>query len=210
MVQRALPKSLVKRLRRIIKIKVKPIRFHENDDFNKMLGRLRNVDHRRGEINMPLNYTKYWGRRVRALNVKRNYPSVGDVVIKRTHNLLSAEQEVFAIRNAVKIHNEKFSNQLYILKVPKAHAISKEHMAMSRIDFPSLEEVIFPILQTPRGKEFYKNILSDPQNRNLTLPNLLNIYFQLTKNYGHVSIANLLFTGVKDGKPIFTPLIDFD
>ncbi|MBU0636327.1 hypothetical protein KKE06_04850 [Candidatus Micrarchaeota archaeon] len=107
-----LPPELVTRLRKFVKRqqgKPKPstlrwtsrvrrwakrtVENPEEEDIYRLFGRLKNIDHRqeraREELKrIPSNDSFSWGKRVRQMNVSRNYPDI-ELVLKRTHGFNS-------------------------------------------------------------------------------------------------------------------------
>jgi len=180
----------------------------------KALGRMKNIDHRKDlsksnprEIELP-------GRRIRQMNISRNYPNT-ELVIKRTH-LYNAEKTIRKVKEAVRKHNQKFNPKNYVLLEPEAYAISKHLIAMAKTDAPSLEEILgkrdiffwvkmwFPEGKTERGKKFFEEM---KEKYNVNETQLKEAYLKAEK-LTDWDTSNLLLLGFENGKFVFMPLVD--
>ena len=111
-----------------------------------VLGQMENADHRRAHSEVQ-HYsqvnTEVWGRRVRQMNISKNFPGV-NVVIKRAHDATS-QQIIRIIENAVEEHDYGQQNPgllsrllkrglkpSYELRKPFAYAISGDLIAMAK------------------------------------------------------------------------------
>jgi hypothetical protein len=208
-----LPKTLVERLRKAqekkgslqVSTKLVPWRFsYTNAD--RLMARLKNADHR----SVRQQYINSPGGRVREFDVSRNYPKLGKIIFKRTHNR-TAQWEINAVQEVVKKHNQMFSPNNYVLKVPRAYAISDKLVVMAKANFPSISEIISSkqVLQTTRGKDFF-NSLSEKKDG---VKNFQNAVSELKTNVSLMTGTefrgdHFIVVGFKKGQFIFVPLID--
>jgi hypothetical protein len=96
---------------------------------------MKNIDHRKKRSAIfEEKDTRHWGGRIRQMNVSRNYPKT-ELVIKRAHTS-NAIKTIESIQKKVRKFNETRSEHS-ILLMPKAYAIGKDLIAMSKINVPT-------------------------------------------------------------------------
>lgn len=199
---KTLPKKLVKRLKN-----ASPV-------ISRYLGRMKNIDHRSDLRNNSIESTSTWGRRVRQMDVSKNYPKT-ELVIKRTHKKSvsdsdsNARRTVSFIRGMVKKHNSKYGAESgYVLIVPKAYAIRKDLIAMAKTDCPSIEEITGnPEDRTQRGKMFFEKIQEKYGVTEQQLDDKFNLLWRRIRR-AEPDKGNIVLLGYKKGAFIFMPLVD--
>lgn len=193
-----LPKKLVTRLK-----KAAPA-------VERFLGSMKNIDHRKDfpeARGIQKNSTHAWGRRVRELNISRNFPRTKSVVIKMAHSV-GAEGTIKTLSEKVREHNKRFGKENYVLLEPKAYAINRDVLAMAKANNPNIHEIIgsgrWQEDKTRRGKIFFKKLKN---KYNVSEEQLETAAEQVFERTG-IQRANLLLLGFKKGKFIFMPLVD--
>ena len=162
---------------------------------------------------------------MRPLSVKKNYPQVGEVAIKRHHHPGTPRYAIRRIRRAIESHNKKYFDNVYEIKKPVAYPIGGEYILMAKAGMPTLAEIVgtsmaFGNVETKTitlaGKSFFKHLLKkSPKNKKLDYAGLrraANLAVRRLRNEGLVFIdeTELLLTEIKNGKPVFVPLIDLE
>ncbi len=195
-----LPKTLILRLRRILK---KRNKVHGINDLVSSLEKMKNIDHRKKwlveQYGNGLEYS-----RVRQMNVSRNYPKLG-VVIKKMHY----SDDLNKLRQRVRNHNKrKNAGKLnYELKMPIAYSLGQDFVAMSKTNKPNLTEILSPLKYggTRRGKNFFKELKKKHKITLQELEKSARKASSLTK----LDHCNILLLGInKQGKFVFMPLVD--
>ncbi len=212
MVLKPLPDKLVSRLKGIIEERGGK---RGEDELIRMMGRMRIADHRYHirdrdiELNGRLfkalarSDTSDWGRRVRELNVSRNFPRA-PIVLKISHSRFP-NVLIRQIKAKVINHNENFRNSSYILREPHAYLLWDRVIAMSKTDRPSLVEIMGRKRQiTTRGLRFLRKM---QRQHGFSRRKLLDAASKLWERTG-IDPGNFLFVGVNRGKFVFVPLID--
>jgi hypothetical protein len=206
-----LPQALVERLRKIAEKQAK--RQSGLDGLYAALGKMKNIDYRQHAIklqrlNVPQISTSVWGRRVREMNVSRNFPGA-KAVLKRTHNE-DAKETVKIMSRIVHKHNQTHLNEPYVLLEPKAHPIFGDLLLMPKIDVPSVLEIVDTgdgeIWQTMRGKEFFGKL---QKQFGVTESDLRAAATRLSDNSG-IDSRNVWLLGYADGKFVFMPMLDIE
>ena len=192
-----------------------------------VLGQMENADHRRAHSEVQ-HYsqvnTEVWGRRVRQMNISKNFPGV-NVVIKRAHDATS-QQIIRIIENAVEEHNYDQQNPgllsrllkrglkpSYELRKPFAYAISGDLIAMAKTDKPSIEEVLGSPYAKPtsRGLAFLKKLEED---HGITQADVKKSWDTLRKSNYRKAImlyeGSFLILGYEKEKLVFMPLLDLE
>lgn len=199
MVTQPLPRTLVARLRRL--------HAHYGDERAfKLLGRMENVDFRNDKrirkwlekiasLPQKRTNTNMLPQRVRALDVSRNFPGIGKVVIKRVHSG-TAPEIIVRIKQNVKKARTRHAG--FYINMPHAYAIGGKLVAMAYANAPATEEITLDECQTNRGKNALKMLEANGISR---------LSFAIAARHAS-NHGGLLFTGIRKGKPIFTPLID--
>ncbi len=205
-----LPRKLVQRLKRLVKrenVKNQPSRDSDSLRIYSLLGRMKNIDHRRNDPllgHAPREATGYFARNVREMDVSRNYPKE-KLVIKRVHGGTARETIKF-VRNLVSRHNNEKKPEKYKLVMPKAYAIGENLVAMAKTDCPSIGEIIGGReYNTQRGETFLKEKLGVEKFA------LSRASDELRKNLSEYLIdykSNIIVLGMNRGKFIFMPLVD--
>ena len=187
-----LPKRLVEDLRRHHRI------------IDGALGGMKNIDHRRGRNpGVSQRDTHEYGRRIRQMNVSRNYPGV-ELVIKRVHGG-TAQRNIDYVREIIREHNRKYRPKRYRLRMPKAYAISEELVAMAKADCPSINEIIGSEKdKTDRGARFLEQLSKE---HGVQIHDLVEAVSEVCRNIDS-STQNSLVLGYEGEKFIFIPLID--
>ncbi len=207
-----LPKSLVFRLKKVSSVIV------------RFLGKMKNVDYRKNDFSrkkIMSENTFEWGRRIRQMNVSRNYPEV-KLVVKRTHNDRTATHtELKEIQSRVKNYNKKIKqqkkrNESFVLREPIAYDIGNGLVAMAKTNKPSVNEILGHIKYfdskgvvlsstTIKGTRFFRKL---SKKHGVNKEQLESAAIQL---FNEISImpTNILLLGVNKKKQfIFMPLID--
>jgi len=187
-----LPKKLIPRLIRVSHI------------IERWLGKMKSVDHRTKNFLDHETSTSEWGYRVRQMDVSRNFPGT-ELVIKKTHTF-PANKKIKSVNNMVRIHNELYKPENYVLLAPKAYAIGENLLAMAKTNKPSLEEVLGSKKTPPteRGKNFFQKMKKKHKITEMQLRKAVRQVVDRTNIFEN----NLLFLGVKNGKFVFMPLLD--
>jgi hypothetical protein len=102
------------------------------------LGILRNVDHR--NLGQKNAITSYAGFRVRELNVKRNFPEEGSVVLKHVHESSAYDLAIHNLMFA-ETHNKRVHPKSYILTTIEAFPVSMKVIAMPKMITPTVGEL---------------------------------------------------------------------
>ncbi len=198
-----LPRELVARLKRVGR-KIGRETFKEGGNpIGPRLGRMKNIDHREKDprrMAFPTD-TVGWGGRVREMNISRNFPDV-KLAMKRAHHG-TARETIVEIRKRVESHNAEYKPQEYVLRMPYAYAISRDLIAMSKTNAPSLEEVVRQA--NPRGRK----VLEMLQAQGFTLEKLRAVSQLVVKRTGWRD-TNLLVVGTSKGKLLLLPLLDLE
>ncbi len=187
-----LPAPLIQRLK-----KAAPL-------IEKKLGKMQNIDPRQDEVllsDVPRDSTSRAGRRVRQMNIARNFPTV-ELAIRRTHSS-NANQEVTEIRKVVQNHNRQYKNKNYFLLEPIAEAISDKLIAMPKINAPSVSEILFK--HTSRGTAFFERL---NKAFGVTQENLWASSHKVFSRTGSIVSVNLWLLGFKEGKLVFMAMPD--
>ncbi|MDO8428272.1 MAG: hypothetical protein Q7S92_03600 [Candidatus Diapherotrites archaeon] len=205
-----LPKKLVQRLRKASK------------KIDTRLGKMKNIDHRQNDVDLrrrilntnpsPENTTE-WGRRIRAMNIQRNYPEFKSVVIKRTE-VDTAKETIREVIRRTRKHNRTQEPTTYVLLEPKAYVIGERLIAMRKAVYPTLEEILEK--NTKRGQK----VLEEFKAANLKESSK----FESVHRYAYAELAqakktiyraceieskDIMVLGYRNGKFILMPLIDF-
>ncbi|MEK6941509.1 MAG: hypothetical protein AABW85_01480 [archaeon] len=198
---RPLPPVLIERLKTLVAKEISSAERRGNASrVHGFHGSLKNIDPRRRQrADLPLDSTEGYGRRVRQLAVRRRFPEIGRVVIKRVHGE-SARLTIQEIINRVRIHNKRCRPQLYVLLEPVAYDIGANLVAMAKVNRPTIKDVVE---STVVGKKFA--ILQ--KKVGLGINDLKAAGLEMLHNTGFYP-RNVLVVGAKDGKFEFLPLID--
>ncbi len=137
------------------------------------------------------------GQSVREFNVTRHHRQ--PIILK--YNLY-AVREIKVMRRIVTEHNRSFPNSSYYLLRPNAHPIRKTIIAMKRVNFPNVIEILGDS-PTPRGIRM-RGVLME---KGVSI-NKLHTLSVLVLDRTGIASRNLLVIGVKKGKPVFMPLVD--
>jgi hypothetical protein len=210
-----LPKSLVNRLRNASKEREASGRL---SDVKRFFSRLKNRDHRfnpglekkaRFESFLKRHPDIFWSQlkgsegathRVREIDVSKNYPKVGKVILKVIDNG-SKEVLFFKLDNFKKV---KVKGAL--IRHPKIYLINDEMFVMAKTNFPSVMECFssYSTGGTKRGSDFIKKELKKSK---ITREEFEKKASEVCDKLG-VGYRNLLFLGIKKEKPAFMPLPD--
>jgi hypothetical protein len=163
---------------------------------------------------------------VRELDVHRNYPEVGSVIIKRIHGI-SAPRLIRLLRKTVDAHNARYPDKTYILRKPVAYALNNEYAAMRKIAYPSLDEITGggyiahaggmrrawdSINVTARGSNFFEEVARG--HPNCTMDALkeatLNVEYYTHAVYHCIHHTNIVLAGFEEGRFVFVPLLDLE
>jgi len=220
MVLKRLPKKIVRRLRKAYsKQEAKQTKSEETIPMNaeKFFNRLPSADHRNPTEHDHRRFNDVFGFRVRELNVK----GTNGVILKKMHS----ENPLFVLttlRQIVDRHNKRFTNEPYILRKPKGHPIGEHFIAMSKINAPSIGEMLPGKYTTKRGEEFLKTLAKQknvsPTELVRTLEtahqklfqNCETVRQQMPLHYGSFEFlrTNVIVIGIEKGKFVFVPLLD--
>lgn len=159
------------------------------------------------------------GNQVRFLNVKRRYPKIGRVIIKRDDNRASGHYTIGELKSIVKQHNKKYTanNSEYIFRAPVAHHVGGLFIAMAEAQYPSLNEILGNeksstnldwniVKPTQRGIKALEELI---RKHNITKSMLHKIMMKVYQRTG-LPARNVSLIGVKNGKPILMPLVDIE
>ena len=202
---RKLPKALVEILRKMVarqSQKAHPERIY------RTLLLARNIDHRYvSDRQHPQAIIKFMSR-VKVISVKRQFPQVGEVVIKKVHGGATAQETIDVINFRVKFHNERFKPKNYMLLKPNAYAIGEDLVAMAKTDAPAVAEILSVGESygdvTNRGTEFFERLKKKYEIQQGQLRKAADEVRRRT----NIAYCNLLLLGYQNGKFIFMPLVD--
>ena len=201
---RPLPPELVARLMRVGR-KIGRETFKEGGNpINPRLSRMKSIDHRKKDprrANIFPEDTRWWGGRVREMNVSRNFPGVR-LAIKRTQHA-TARETIAEIRKRVDSHNAEYKPKEYVLLMPHAYDISQDLIAMSKTNAPSLEEVVRQA--NVRGRTVFGML----QAQGFTLEKLRSVSKRVVARTGWRD-TNVLIVGISKGKLLLLPLLDLE
>lgn len=183
--------------RRIPQRVLERLRYHA-ERIRRAFGQFRNIDHRGIVEDNPHEYFPR-GTRVREIDLSRT--SIIPVALKWVHNA-TAKKTLRVIFNKVKSHNKVYSPKEYQLIMPKAYAIDTYIVAMSKEDYPSVEEVLEH--STRRGQLYFGRLAQ----KNRTTIDSLAAAAKLVQKRTGIRPDNLLVVGCRKGKFLFVPLID--
>lgn len=183
----------------------------------RILGKMKNIDHRMDDkslAHIPVDTVEYWGRRVRQMNVSRNFPLTG-LVIKRVHSSATALDQLDGIKKAVQHIREQKPTRVEI-REPIAYALGNKLVGMAYANYPSIEEMIgrrFGCKQdeSVRGQKFLRLL---KKRYGITQDDLQLAYDEVETLLNQANplydggARNLLCTGVKNKKFVLVPLID--
>jgi len=180
----------------------------------RLLGRMKNIDHRQDRTPwIPKEDSYEYGRRVRQMNVSRNYPET-ELVIKRVHPTtwspyITAKQTIDRLRALVKGDNQQQAKPKgYELRMPEAYAIGEDLIAMAKTDHPSVEEMIGigHLDKTDRGGKLLREL---KRKHRIDEYDLVKANDEVRARTG-IQPANLLVLGYENGKFVFMPLVDLE
>lgn len=184
------------------------------DKVYESVGNMRSLDARR-EVGKD---TTLFGGRIREANLARNYPA--GVVIKRMHNhmrmkeeygkdIMSAKEQLEAIRTKVDEHNKLFSKEEdYVLSPPHAYPLEipgvNDLILMAKADLPTLEEIVDANKRTRRGEKMIRNC----RKRDIGIRDMNRISIKLKRRTG-IEARNAIVTGFDgSGRLRVVPLLD--
>ncbi len=198
---RPLPPLLIEKLRVLVATEIRGAKRKGRESrVHSTVGKMRNVDSRRRELTgFPIDATENKGRRVRQLAIRRRFPEIRRIVIKRIHGA-KARHTIQEIINRVQVHNKRFSPKLYVLLEPVAHDIGANLVAMMKVNRPTIKDVLDKTLLGQKFFVFGKRM-------GLTLNDLRAAGLELWEKSGFAP-RNVLVVGAKEGKFEFLPLID--
>ena len=202
-------------------------------EIEKLLGGMKNIDPRSGSESQRLiaaTDVASMARRVRQMDVARNFPGV-ELILKNHVPLENSSTRIKrhpaaglinAIKSAVKQHNSVVRDAPYVLEAPHLYKISKNIIAMSKTNAPTLDAVLSPYsaaqLRTEYDADFVnqaKAHVVELERQGKTVDDLRSAFYALCNNKTHfeknglsVSNSNLLYLGIKNGKFHFMPLAD--
>lgn len=138
------------------------------------------------------------------MSIERNFQSV-ELVVKRAHGFTAAET-IKTVKEIVRVHNKKWGSKDYILIEPKAYVISKELVAMPKVEAATLREMFSRDKSrlTMSGGLFLERLLKIP---GVNRKKLESLGAKACKR-ADISPINLLVLGYKNGKFVFMPLVD--
>ncbi len=226
MVNRPLPVALRKRI--IKAFENKTVKQKDTVSPKRLFFRLRNVDYRRRLAGAKNNSKKrrelgpdfvkqfdfikeVWGERIRAMNVKRNYPKLGKIVFKRVHGMSAGELVTHLNRlvNFVNASPKRKRNDWVVVK-PFIYPINEDVVAMAHINIPALGEMLAPLdshTGTHRGQNALLSFLK--LNPKYSAQDLFEISDDIKRSgFGNTNTNNFVFLGIKKGKFVFVPLAD--
>lgn len=145
---------------------------------------------------------KYVNRvsKIREMDVSKNYPEIGVIVLKRTE-ALDAKQKLNLIHKLINFHNTNHNPTYYSLKKPIAYPLGERYILMAKTEKPSLEEVLAG--STRRAKTFMDQLSTEGAN----LAMLKQAKIELEKNIGYLP-KDIFIIDFKEGKFIFMPYIE--
>lgn len=224
MPSRPLPIKLVDSFRKGLK---KQKKWHGNmDQIHEFLGHLPNIDPRRNmdtsemvrrhgaapwrsRRTIPETNTSEWSRRIRLLNVSKQYPDLGEVVLKRVHpnrtvwpKVITAKDHLLAVNRLVSEHNRQFGNRDYILLKPYAYALTNDVLVMARDNSPTLEDIL---KHDPKATKYFEAFSKKHGITRAQFEEKAN----LVENRLPESHNNLILIGFKNGKFVFLHLPDY-
>ena len=173
-------------LRRIPRRVLDRLRYHA-ERIRRAFNQFRNIDHRGIVEENPHEHFPR-GTRVREIDLSKT--SVIPVALKWVHDA-SAQRTLRIIFSKVKSHNKVYPPKEYQLIMPKAYAIDKNIVAMSKEDYPSVEEVLEHT--TRRGQLYFGRLA---QKNGTTIEQLATAAELVHKRTG-IRTDNLLLVGYR-------------
>jgi len=170
---------------------------------------MKNIDSRATLSTVKHSNTEFAGKRVRAMDVRQEFPSIGSVAIKRSHHI-TAPNLVKRTREIAREHNKRFRPKNYRLVTIPAHAISKWLIAMPRVE----------------GYSYYEHISAGPNEvlahqrfikmmtKGASYPQLQKAFEEFRANIKKirpresVRKTKILVLGFENGKFVFTMFVD--
>ncbi|MCR4368507.1 MAG: hypothetical protein NUV67_01225 [archaeon] len=207
-----LPLTLVLRLRRLAKAV-------PSQKVYRALGKMKNIDHRREKAwaqmpdgrtaTVPKGSTMHWGRRVREMNVSRNYPGV-ELVVKRTHEHPAKRTIEYLADLFRKVGSA--NPKAFVLRFPHVYEVSNDLIAMHKTDSPSLMEILGGFgSSTRRGKSFFSKLKREQRasKKDLRLAaKEFSSFFDKGISDPWDVYRNTLLLGYENGKFVFMQLPD--
>ncbi|MFA5931684.1 MAG: hypothetical protein WC821_05250 [archaeon] len=145
---------------------------------------------------------KYVNRisKIREMDISKNYPEIGVVVLKRTE-ALDAKQKLSLIHKLINFHNTNHKPTYYSLKKPIAYPLGERYILMAKTEKPSLEEVL--VGSTRRAKTFMDQLATEGANLDM----LKQARIELERNIGYLP-KDIFIIDFKEGKFVFMPYIE--
>ncbi len=194
-----LPAALIARLQRAV-AQERTKDASQNRVF-RILGKMKNIDHRRKDseaINALQTNVHVMGRRVRQMEIRRNYPQV-KLAIKRSHNG-SATETIETLKTRVEFLKKRFEKQPFSFVLPPYEPIGPMLIAMPKINAPCITEIL--VQSTRRGKLMRRTL----QATGFPIDLLEKMSLEL--NEIGIWSQNLLVLGTENGKIVLAPLAD--
>ncbi len=217
-----LPKTLVERLE-------KTMSGRGIKNFYGAMKKMENVDYRRDLLTLSDGPSLHWpGEKVRAMNVSKNYPKIGKVVLKRSHYKDDLAErglepdtlnEIERVIKTVRRHNRQpyADRRAYVMLEPKAYEVGGGIIAMHKTDKPVVAEIICKDgkFQTKRGNQYLERLRKRHgfklvnRRRLRTAVDLAERHTREILKHSSLDEHTLLLLGVnKKGQFVFMPLID--
>lgn len=204
-----LPRRLVDRIARMIQ--KKDLQGRTNNSFRK----LRNLDARINAPGYTTNTPAAYGGRVRGLSVKRNYPKIGEVVLKWEHggryDADMAKQVANHVDNFNALPIEMRRN--CIMQKPIAYKISHEIYVMSKADYPiveGIERVLNGHTYVFKEVTLEQRKLIEQAAKKIEAEGKRNEFLEACSDLerANFGLQNVFFLGMHWGKFKFIPMID--
>jgi hypothetical protein len=214
MVEEELPEKLVRELE---------ARFAGKSEayLKRLFGKLRIADNRRIESSEQVknwagrlnNEVDFPGGRVRVIDVSKQYPEIGKVVLKWDENPSGAKHTYDTLTQVVDHYNKhgtrsdsfhSFDHYPHHVEMAKGHVIGDRIIAMRYTELPTAREVMSG--DSPRGNDFFEKVL-----KNLGITR--NDVRAAAHDYGrttNIDSGNIYVKGAERGRIHFIQAIDFE
>lgn len=217
MPHKRLPKELVSKIKNI---QNKRISQKRTNDFRRFFLRLKNSDHRKVSKDNFKDFLKEFEKceefawvglgcgsgthkRVRQLDVSRQFPEVGKVVIKKID---------FGDKGMLKQYLKKFNTgrvSEVIIKKPKIYFLKDDLILMAKTNYPSLIEIFGDSQKNGITKRGIK-LLNDSLKKSVLSKDFVEKQMHEFCMKYKVANRNVLFLGIKNKKIILMPLPDIN
>jgi len=143
--------------------------------------------------------------RAKRLDVSELNPRIKAIAVKVTRGRTAADA-IIGLRRIVEEHNKLTQNTNYILTPPNAYAIGEHLVAMRITNFPLVEE-LFTHKQNEHTQKFLEMVSIRTKIPATDIMHYVSLGAQSISKATNINSSHLIFAGMKNGKPIFIPLL---